>query len=77
VLRDALLKRGDDVVVDAHPAERVSSVDGYHAVVLDSAVYADHWLEPARQLAERHAEALAARAWAATTAGTGRSFSKK
>jgi menaquinone-dependent protoporphyrinogen oxidase len=55
----------------------VSSVDGYHAVVLDSAVYAGHWLEPARQLAERHAEALAARAWAATTAGTGRSFSKK
>jgi menaquinone-dependent protoporphyrinogen oxidase len=30
-------------------------------VVLGSAVYAGHWLEPARELAERHAEALAAR----------------
>ena len=31
-LRDALHKRGDDEVVDARPAERVSSVDGYHAL---------------------------------------------
>ena len=30
-------------------------------MVLGSAVYAGHWLEPARELAERHAEALAAR----------------
>jgi menaquinone-dependent protoporphyrinogen oxidase len=61
-LRNALHERGDDeVVVDMRSAERVSSVEDYDAVVLGSAVYAGHWLEPARQLAERHAGALAAR----------------
>jgi menaquinone-dependent protoporphyrinogen oxidase len=58
----ALHERGDDeVVVDMRSAERVSSVEDYDAVVLGSAVYAGHWLEPARELAERHAGALAAR----------------
>ena len=62
VLRDALHERGsDDIVVEVRPAERLSSVDDYDVVVLDSAVYAGHWLEPARELAERHAAALAAR----------------
>jgi len=62
VLRDALHKRGGDgAVVDVRPAERVSSVEDYDAVVLGSAVYAGRWLEPARELAERHAGPLAAR----------------
>jgi len=61
-LRDALHERGgEDVIVDVRPVEQVSSVDDYDAVVLGSAVYAGHWLEPARELAERHAGALAAR----------------
>jgi menaquinone-dependent protoporphyrinogen oxidase len=63
VLREALHERGvgNDVAVDVRPAEQVSSVEDYDAVVLGSAVYAGHWLEPARKLAERHAGALAAR----------------
>jgi menaquinone-dependent protoporphyrinogen oxidase len=43
------------------PPERVEEVDGYDAVVLGSAVYAGHWLKPARELVERHAGALAGR----------------
>jgi menaquinone-dependent protoporphyrinogen oxidase len=41
--------------------ERVDAVDGYDAVVLGSAVYAGHWLKPARELVGRCAPALAAR----------------
>jgi menaquinone-dependent protoporphyrinogen oxidase len=41
--------------------EQVEGVDGYDAVVVGSAVYAGHWLKPARELVERHADALAGR----------------
>ena len=37
------------------PPEQVEEVDGYDAVVLGSAVYAGHWLKPAKELVERHA----------------------
>lgn len=47
-LRDALREA---VTVDVLPAERVSSVDGYDAVVFGSAVYAGHWLGSVRELA--------------------------
>jgi menaquinone-dependent protoporphyrinogen oxidase len=43
------------------PPDQVEEVDGYDAVVLGSAVYAGHWLKPARELVERHAGALAGR----------------
>jgi menaquinone-dependent protoporphyrinogen oxidase len=43
------------------PPEQVEGVDGYDAVVLGSAVYAGHWLKPARELVERHAGELAGR----------------
>jgi menaquinone-dependent protoporphyrinogen oxidase len=43
------------------PPERVEGVDGYDAVVVGSAVYAGHWLKPARELVERHAATLAGR----------------
>ena len=43
------------------PPEQVERVDGYDAVVVGSAVYAGHWLKPARELVERHADALAGR----------------
>ncbi len=39
--------------------EQVEGVDGYDAVVVGSAVYAGHWLKPARELIERHAAAVA------------------
>ena len=41
--------------------EQVKEVDGYDAVVVGSAVYAGHWLKPARELIEGHAGALAGR----------------
>jgi menaquinone-dependent protoporphyrinogen oxidase len=48
----------DPAVVDP---EQVDSVDGYDAVVLGSAVYAGHWLKPARELVARCGAALAER----------------
>lgn len=59
-LREALRESGD-VVVDVLPPEEVGPVEDYDAVVLGSAVYAGHWLEPAREFARRHADALSAR----------------
>jgi menaquinone-dependent protoporphyrinogen oxidase len=43
------------------PPEQVERVDGYDAAVVGSAVYAGHWLKPARELVERHSAALADR----------------
>jgi menaquinone-dependent protoporphyrinogen oxidase len=45
----------------AAPVDEVTAVDAFDAVVLGSAVYYGHWLEPARTLAEGAAAALAAR----------------
>jgi menaquinone-dependent protoporphyrinogen oxidase len=50
-----------DAVVEVRTVEQVTSVDGYDAVVLGSAVYMGRWLRPARDLAMQHAAALAAR----------------
>lgn len=55
VLRDRGLE------VDVRAAENVTMVDGYEAVVLGSAVYAGHWLEPARHVAQSQAIPLATR----------------
>jgi menaquinone-dependent protoporphyrinogen oxidase len=41
--------------------EQVDGVEGYDAVVLGSAVYAGHWLKPAKELVDRCGGALAAR----------------
>jgi menaquinone-dependent protoporphyrinogen oxidase len=43
------------------PPEQVQGIDGFDAVVLGSAVYAGHWLKPARELVDRSRAALAAR----------------
>ena len=43
------------------PPEQVEEVEGYDAVVAGSAVYAGHWLKPAKELVERHAGGLAGR----------------
>ena len=56
---DALRERGLDPTV-LEP-EQVDGVDGYDSVVLGSAVYAGHWLKPARELVDRSRDALAAR----------------
>jgi menaquinone-dependent protoporphyrinogen oxidase len=53
-----LTQRG--VEAEFRPAEGLESLDGYDAVVAGSAVYVGRWLEPARELIETHAAALAA-----------------
>ena len=58
-IAEELDKRG--VAATVLPPEQVRGVDGYNAVVVGSAVYAGHWLKPARELVERHADALAGR----------------
>jgi menaquinone-dependent protoporphyrinogen oxidase len=43
------------------PPDEVRGIDDYDAVVLGSAVYTGHWLEPAKSLVRRSGDALAAR----------------
>ena len=43
------------------PPDQVEGVDGYDAVVVGSAVYAGHWLKPARELVDRFGGELAER----------------
>jgi menaquinone-dependent protoporphyrinogen oxidase len=54
-----LVQRG--VEAQARPAAEVSSLDGFDAYVMGSAVYIGRWLEPARELVEANAGALAER----------------
>jgi menaquinone-dependent protoporphyrinogen oxidase len=54
-----LARRGAEA--EARPAEELDSLDGYDAYVIGSAVYVGHWLDPARELVEAHAAALAGR----------------
>jgi menaquinone-dependent protoporphyrinogen oxidase len=44
--------------VEIRDAGLVRSVEGFDAVVLGSAVYMGHWLEPARKLAESFSDEL-------------------
>ena len=52
---------GQGYAVTVLPPGQVRSVEDYHAVVLGSAVYTGHWLEPARDLASRCRDTLACR----------------
>jgi menaquinone-dependent protoporphyrinogen oxidase len=56
---DVLEDHGLDATV-LSPGE-VGAIDGYEAVVLGSAVYAGHWLKPAKELVDRSGAALAER----------------
>ena len=49
------------LAVSFRPPDDVSSLDGVDAVVLGSALYTGHWLEPAVRFAERHADELQSR----------------
>jgi menaquinone-dependent protoporphyrinogen oxidase len=59
VIGGMLAEKG--IEVDIVPPDAVDSVDDYDAVVLGSAVYNGHWLIPARGLAARFRDELAAR----------------
>ncbi|GAB3147488.1 flavodoxin domain-containing protein [Amycolatopsis stemonae] len=54
----ALTEAGMWSLVEVRDAGLVHSVDGFDAVVLGSAVYMGHWLEPARKLAESFSDEL-------------------
>ena len=53
--------RESAIDVEIHAPDAVDDVVPYDAVVIGSAVYAGHWLEPARRFVDRHATALASR----------------
>lgn len=56
---DVLAGRGVDATV--MPFDGATAVDDYDAVVFGSAVYAGHWLSPAKEFVQRNALALADR----------------
>jgi menaquinone-dependent protoporphyrinogen oxidase len=58
-IAEALGEHGHDPSV--LPPEQVKGIDGYDAVVVGSAVYAGHWLRPARELVDRLGATLAER----------------
>ena len=58
-IADALRDHGLEPTV--LPAEQVEGIASHDAVVLGSAVYAGHWLRPARELVQRYAGDLAGR----------------
>ena len=52
----ALVARQVDA--DVWSIDAVDSLDGYDAVVLGSAIYMGHWLDPAKRFVQRHEAAL-------------------
>jgi menaquinone-dependent protoporphyrinogen oxidase len=50
--------RESDITVDLSPPDAVREVGAYDAVVVGSAVYGGHWIEPARGFVDRHAGQL-------------------
>jgi menaquinone-dependent protoporphyrinogen oxidase len=53
--------RAVGLTVTREPPEAVTTLDGVDAVVLGSAVYAGHWLDPARDVVERLGATMAPR----------------
>jgi menaquinone-dependent protoporphyrinogen oxidase len=58
-IEEVLTAHGHDTTV-ASP-EEVERIEEYDVVVLGSAVYAGHWLKPAREFVDRLGESLASR----------------
>jgi menaquinone-dependent protoporphyrinogen oxidase len=52
---------GQGFAVTVVPPGDVRAIDGYDAVIIGSAVYMGHWLDPAKELVNRFGDALAAR----------------
>jgi menaquinone-dependent protoporphyrinogen oxidase len=70
VIGDTLIARHIDV--DIVPPAAVDSLADYDAVILGSAVYAGHWLAPARDFTIRFRDQLAARrVWLFSTGPVG------
>jgi len=56
---DVLAEHGFDTTVI--PPEAVGTIEDYDAIVIGSAVYTGHWLEPAKELVNRSRDAFAGR----------------
>lgn len=59
VIRGTLAREGFEVTV--LPPSKVDSLDDWDAVIVGSGVYMGRWLEPARELVERHRTSLASK----------------
>jgi len=59
MIGDALTRRG--IEVDVSPAKGVTTLDGYDAVVVAGALYANRWHRHARRFVRRQVAALSAR----------------
>jgi menaquinone-dependent protoporphyrinogen oxidase len=71
----ALSEQGLTVAVI--PPGDVDSLDGYDAVIIGSAVYMGHWLDPAKELVNRFRDALADRlVWLFSSGPVGKPSSK-
>jgi menaquinone-dependent protoporphyrinogen oxidase len=71
----ALSERGLSVVVI--PPGDVRSLDGYDAVIIGSAVYMGHWLDPAKDLVNRFHETLTGRpVWLFSSGAVGKPSSR-
>ena len=53
--------RTSGLTVEVMAPDEVARLDAYDAVILGSAVYAGHWLEPAKNFVVRHQQELADR----------------
>lgn len=56
-IAEAIAERGATVTL--RPVEEVAALDDFDAVVIGSAVYAGHWLKPAKEFVHGHAVDLA------------------
>ena len=75
VIGQALSEQGLTVAVI--PPGDVDSLDGYDAVIIGSAVYMGHWLDPAKELVNRFRDALADRlVWLFSSGPVGKPSSK-
>lgn len=67
---DVLTRAG--IACEVRPADDVTSLEPYDAVVLGSAVHDGHWLPPAAELVAEHADALRERpVWAFSVCSIG------
>jgi menaquinone-dependent protoporphyrinogen oxidase len=69
-IAEVLRSKGENVSVQ--PAENVTDLNPYNAVVLGSAVYVGHWMKEAVEFLEKHEAALSTRpVWIFSSGPTG------
>ncbi len=75
VIAQVLAEQG--LTVTVLPPAEVQSIDGYDAIIIGSAVYSSHWLDPAKDLVNRCLDPLSARpVWLFSSGAVGNPMSK-